>query len=63
MTKAIDQANMDLDVKPGDDFFRYVNGGWMASNPILPGICPVMEKQHPRQRNDEAIKRRCTQPG
>ena len=36
MTKAIDPANMDLNVKPGDDFFRYVNGGWLASNPIPP---------------------------
>jgi len=36
MTKAIDPANMDLTIKPGDDFFRYVNGSWMANNPIPP---------------------------
>ena len=36
MIKAIDPANMDLLVKPGDDFFRYVNGTWMANNPIPP---------------------------
>jgi len=36
MTKAIDPANMDLNVKPGNDFFRYVNGSWMTSNPIPP---------------------------
>jgi len=36
MVKAIDPANMDLNVKPGDDFFRYVNGNWMANNPIPP---------------------------
>lgn len=36
MTKAIDPANMDLNVKPGNDFFRYVNGTWMANNPIPP---------------------------
>lgn len=36
MTKAIDPANMDLNVKPGDNFFEYVNGGWMAANPIPP---------------------------
>lgn len=32
--KAIDLANMDLSIKPGNDFFRYSNGGWMAANPI-----------------------------
>ena len=26
--------NMDMTVKPGDDFFAYANGGWMARNPI-----------------------------
>jgi putative endopeptidase len=36
MTKAIDPANMDLNIKPGNDFFRYVNGSWMAANPIPP---------------------------
>jgi len=36
MTKAIDPANMDLNYKPGNDFYRYVNGGWMAANPIPP---------------------------
>lgn len=36
MTKAIDPANMDLNIKPGDDFFRYVNGTWIANNPIPP---------------------------
>lgn len=36
MTKAIDPANMDNSIKPGDDFFRYVNGNWMANNPIPP---------------------------
>jgi putative endopeptidase len=27
-------ANMDLSVKPGDDFYRYANGGWMARTEI-----------------------------
>jgi putative endopeptidase len=31
---AIDLANFDKNIKPGDDFFRYVNGGWMKNNPI-----------------------------
>jgi predicted metalloendopeptidase len=32
----IDLANMDKSVKPGDDFYRYVNGGWLAENHIPP---------------------------
>jgi len=32
--KFIDSANMDLSVKPGDDFFEYANGTWIKNNPI-----------------------------
>lgn len=31
---AIDTANMDLAVQPGEDFYRYANGGWLKNNPI-----------------------------
>lgn len=30
----VDLSARDLNVKPGDDFFRYVNGTWMANNQI-----------------------------
>ncbi len=33
-TKYIDPANMDLSVKPGDNFFEYANGGWLKANTI-----------------------------
>jgi putative endopeptidase len=33
---AIDPANMDPQVKPSDDFYRYANGGWLEHNPIPP---------------------------
>ncbi len=32
--KYIDPANMDLSVKPGDDFFEYANGAWIKNNEI-----------------------------
>jgi putative endopeptidase len=33
-TKAIDPANLDLTIKPCDDFFHYANGEWLKKNPI-----------------------------
>jgi putative endopeptidase len=32
--KFIDSANMDLSVKPGDNFFMYANGNWIKKNAI-----------------------------
>src|SRR5438552_5420465 len=32
----VDLAGMDRSVKPGDDFFRYVNGKWAATTKIPP---------------------------
>ena len=32
--KLIDPANMDLTVKPGDNFYEYANGIWMKNNPV-----------------------------
>lgn len=31
---AFEIKNMDMSVKPGENFFKYVNGGWMKANPI-----------------------------
>lgn len=31
---AIDPANMDETIKPGDDFFHYASGSWIKNNPI-----------------------------
>lgn len=32
--KYIDPANMDLSVKPGDNFYLYANGNWLKNNPV-----------------------------
>lgn len=32
--KFIDPANMDLTVKPGDDFYTYASGTWIKNNPV-----------------------------
>jgi len=33
-TKFIDPANMDLTVKPGDNFYVYASGTWLKNNPV-----------------------------
>ena len=32
--KAIDPVNMDVTVKPCDNFYQYANGGWLKTNPV-----------------------------
>ncbi len=32
--KFIDPANMDLTVKPGDNFYLYANGNWLKNTPV-----------------------------
>jgi putative endopeptidase len=32
----VDLTQMDTSVKPGDDFYKYVNGKWLATNEIPP---------------------------
>jgi predicted metalloendopeptidase len=33
-TPAVDRAGMDPKIKPGDDFFKYANGTWLATTEI-----------------------------
>ena len=54
---AIDPAFFDVSVKPGDDFFRYANGGWLNRTTIPGdrsswGISEEMEES-----NDNALHR------
>jgi len=32
----IDPANFDRSVRPQDDFYQFVNGGWLKANPVPP---------------------------
>lgn len=36
LKSGIDRSTFDTSVKPGDDFFQYVNGEWIKNNPIPP---------------------------
>ena len=53
---ALDPTDMDLSVKPGDDFFLYANGGWMKKNPLKPeyarfGSFDVLREQNVENLN------------
>ena len=32
--QVLSKSNMDLSIKPGDDFFQYANGTWLKNHPI-----------------------------
>ena len=32
----LDPRNMDMSVKPGDNFYLYANGNWLKNNPVPP---------------------------
>ena len=54
---AIDITDMDLTVSPGDDFYQYANGGWIAKNPLKPeyasfGSFDVLRENNVTRLND-----------
>lgn len=32
----VNKADMDMNVRPGDDFYQYAGGGWLKANPMKP---------------------------
>jgi putative endopeptidase len=56
--------NLDQNVKPGEDFFKYANGGWLKRNPIPPaysswGIGNVVSeeiRERLKKINEDALK-------
>ncbi|HUK62918.1 MAG TPA: M13 family metallopeptidase [Dongiaceae bacterium] len=65
-SSAFDPADLDPKVAPGDDFFHYVNGGWIARTPIPPdesrwgGFEEVVERN--RQILHEILERAAASP-
>ncbi|MER3463499.1 MAG: peptidase M13 [Chitinophagaceae bacterium] len=68
--KYIDKANMDLSVKPGDNFYLYANGNWIKNNPIPSsktrwGSFDVLREESSKRMQsllEEAAKKASTDP-
>ena len=52
---AIDLSNLDTSVAPGDDFYRYSNGGWQEKNPLGPQYARFGSFDQLRENNIERI--------
>ena len=55
----VNRADMDLSVKPGDDFYEYAGGGWMKANPLSErpeyasyGVFDVLAEQNQNRLRD-----------
>ena len=57
--KFIDPANMDMTVKPGDNFFLYANGTWVKNNPVPPSKTRWGSFDELRQTSSDRMKILC----
>ncbi|MCL1785961.1 MAG: M13 family metallopeptidase [Alphaproteobacteria bacterium] len=56
MTGGIDLKNMDMNVRPGDDFYDFATAGWRAANPIPDDFAMYGVFQKLSRDNNEKIK-------
>ena len=52
----IDITNLDLSVRPADDFYKYANGGWMAKNPLPPAYSIYGSLQQLNEENNKRLR-------
>ena len=56
LASGIDKANMDMNVRPQDNFYRYINGGWMNRNEIPSDKTAIGSFYDLRDKADEDVK-------
>ena len=56
MKTKIDKTNLDTNMKPGDDFYGYANGGWMKKNPLTAEYARYGQFDALAEKNREQLK-------
>ena len=56
LASGIEQKNMDTSVRPQDNFYRYINGGWMKSHTIPGDKTAIGSFYDLRDKADEDVK-------
>ena len=56
LTSGIDKANMDLNAKPGTDFFTYAAGGWNAAHPLTAEFSRYSQFNALQENNNQQIR-------
>ncbi|MGB2741891.1 MAG: M13-type metalloendopeptidase [Cognaticolwellia sp.] len=56
LASGIDKANMDLSVRPQDNFYRYVNGAWLNANEIPGDKTSIGSFYDLRDEADDSVK-------
>lgn len=56
LTSGLDKANMDLNVKPGTDFYEYAAGGWMKAHPLTPEYSRYAQFDALQESNREQLR-------
>ena len=56
LAAGIEQANMDKSVRPQDNFYRYINGGWINSHEIPDDKTSIGSFYDLRDKADEDVK-------
>ena len=56
LASGIEKANMDTSVRPQDDFYLYINGGWMKNNEIPGDKTSIGAFYDLRDKADEDVK-------
>lgn len=57
LTTGLDRSNMDLSVRPGDDFFQFAAGGWMKSHPLTPEFSRFTQFEALQETNREQLRK------
>src|SRR5215468_10782045 len=52
----LDTANLDRTCKPCDDFYHFVNGGWLKKNPVPPDYPSWGRFNELQERNREHLR-------